>query len=493
MNNPLSTQAMNNPLFNPTIPPMIIYKKPTQQYHHFINRYCQSKSKMIKCSSKEDALIKANQFWEQHKSNSEFINNYVSSTLTYPVQEDKSQKNITSFFSKKEKSQLEPMEEVSGLLVNSLPDLNSPLNPKIRKQDELSEPKIMDHGSSKKFKKASNFYDLEKIIDYFFKDDLSITVDIKEELIKDMKVDINIHENMYISLTKYIELKEQYTQLSEFIKKKNETYENFQKLDNSLNTYANLLIKCRNTKTLLREWIEQRSLSDLRNRDSLKTFEDELQAMKGELCLAMINISSLLSIILPILSKRVSNAIYYKKVNLVPAVYESPMQFLCFNIDSDWYFAQKLLNLIISEEGNVYPMDFTNCKDVIDLFKDESIILVKLDKLFEFLFADDKTSGKQRSSKVQALNTILLKIFPLMSFTCNNEVYIMDIVKLVQKNENMIDILVDLLENPDIDNSIEGILCTIPIHTFRFTRKKKCTEARATKQLSLTIPPQRDR
>jgi hypothetical protein len=44
----------------PTIPAMEIYKKPSNDYQKFVNRFCQSKTKIENCATKEDALKKAN-------------------------------------------------------------------------------------------------------------------------------------------------------------------------------------------------------------------------------------------------------------------------------------------------------------------------------------------------------------------------------------------------------------------------------------------------
>jgi len=80
-------------------PPFIIYSEPKQPYNHFVNRFCQSKSKMMNCYSKDEAIKLANSFWDQKKKNQEFIEQYIASppSLLFPKPKG-TQKTLNSFF-----------------------------------------------------------------------------------------------------------------------------------------------------------------------------------------------------------------------------------------------------------------------------------------------------------------------------------------------------------------------------------------------------------
>ena len=84
------------------------------------------------------------------------------------------------------------------------------------------------------------------------------------------------------------------------------------------------------------------------------------------------------------LIERVSNFRYYKKSILAPEISDSVLQFCCFNLKSDWNFAQKFVNIVILEEGNIYPLEEGHIKEIIDLFKDEDIFAIKIDKSGSF-------------------------------------------------------------------------------------------------------------
>ena len=56
---------------------------------------------MMDCCSREDAVIIANKYWDDHKSDREFISLYINSEITLPITvavED--QKKLTTFFKK---------------------------------------------------------------------------------------------------------------------------------------------------------------------------------------------------------------------------------------------------------------------------------------------------------------------------------------------------------------------------------------------------------
>ena len=50
------------------------------------------------------------------------------------------------------------------------------------------------------------------------------------------------------------------------------------------------------------------------------------------------------------------------------------------------------------------------------------------------------------------MNTILLKLFPIMSLSYNGEIYILDVTKMNIDNNLVLEFLLDILEDPQLTN-----------------------------------------
>jgi len=57
-----------------------------------------------------------------------------------------------------------------------------------------------------------------------------------------------------------------------------------------------------------------------------------------------------------------------------------------------------------------------------------------------------KLSLGSKTSKLEAFGTILIKIFPLMSFHYLNETYLIDVTKFSDGNKEVLGILLEILE-----------------------------------------------
>jgi hypothetical protein len=108
------------------------------------------------------------------------------------------------------------------------------------------------------------------------------------------------------------------------------------------------------------------------------------------------------------------------------------------------------VTLILIEDGEIYPLKEENCKTIIDLFKDPLIQILKLSTIYDLLFGI-QPSSKSKTSTMQALNTIMLKIFPIMSFKIRSDTFIIDICKFQDDNTDLLDLFCQILDNPDLD------------------------------------------
>jgi len=428
------------------IPSFVIYQEPTMLYQKFMNRVCQSKTKMTPGISKELAISIANNLWEKQKDYKAKVEEYVQSLPTNPIKKDMTQKSLNLFFSKKN------MKDENLQNINEDASMNQ-ISEKKRKHsalDPIDQPK--ETNSLKKNKLSAHHYNLTQIVDFLFQKKMDITPDIKADIQKDLLNDVGLNENMYISLTEYIKLKNDYDKLSTFTKKENETSKNIEKLENALNDYSQSLLDLRLIKLSLKDHLTNSELSHLANRNLLQEYEQNIADNKVQNSQQMIIISSLISIILPTLEKRIRNARYYKKSSLAPEIYDSPLQFLCFNLDKSWDFSQKLMSLLINEDSNIYPLELSDLSNILNLFKDKDLLAMKLDTLYSLLFSQDKeTNLRAKGSKMQALKTIIVKIFPIMTFRIQNTSYLLDVTKMQENNDMMLNLLVEILEVTDSD------------------------------------------
>ena len=122
---------MNNKEINPTIPSFKVYENPETQYQFVVNRFCQSKSKLVNCVSKKEVIGKANAFWQDNKSDKPFCDSYIQSPSTYPVKKVPIQPTILSFTKK-----------------NQNPTLNNTIK-------ENNDKKVEDSSQNKLNKKSS--------------------------------------------------------------------------------------------------------------------------------------------------------------------------------------------------------------------------------------------------------------------------------------------------------------------------------------------------
>jgi len=429
-------------------PPFKIFSEPNQLYQRFVNRYCQSKSKMLNCPSKDQAFKLANSFWDKSKKDSQFVEQYVASPPTLFFQKPKgTQQTINSFFSKSHDN----MMKKSNVSLNPVNPFNVQeeikneelSKPNIRKSEEISGEKLQPQ--LKKMKLIPNIYNIKAITEYIFKWKKDLEPEIKMEIEKSLTNEIVLNESMYISITKYIEQKKIADELSTF-NKETETQKQIQKLESELKDYSLCLLQVKGLKDKMKANIEQDTFANIIERNSLKYLEEELSQLKTQQCMHMVRISSSIALILPSLTKKISNIRYYKKASLTPEIYKSSLKFLCFNLNSSWDFANKLLNLIILEEGNIYPLDPEGCLHIINLFKDSDFIVTNLQTLYDFIFQGDKAVARSKTSKLEAFGTILIKIFPLMSFHYLNETYLIDVTKFSDGNKEVLGILLEILE-----------------------------------------------
>jgi len=113
----------------------------------------------------------------------------------------------------------------------------------------------------------------------------------------------------------------------------------------------------------------------------------------------------------------------------------------------------KLLNKVISEDGNVYPLNYQNCIDIVNIFKERDISLIKLSSLFSFIFPQNaQEHHRSRKGNLDAMNTIVLKLFPIMSLSYNGEIYILDVTKMNIDNNLVLEFLLDILGDPQLTN-----------------------------------------
>lgn len=108
--------------------------------------------------------------------------------------------------------------------------------------------------------------------------------------------------------------------------------------------------------------------------------------------------------------------------------------------------------LLINEDSNIYPLELSDLSNILNLFKDKDLLAMKLDTLYSLLFSQDKeTNLRAKGSKMQALKTIIVKIFPIMTFRIQNTSYLLDVTKMQENNDMMLNLLLEILEVTDSD------------------------------------------
>jgi hypothetical protein len=434
----------------PTIPAFIAYPHSSELYHKVCNRFTQSKTKMASISSLKDAYTKANEFWQKHANEKEFLNQYCLTTPTYPYKPPLKEKKITSFFIKSQNDA--PITIIPSNIDNRTAACKRKVDQITENMKKYSEPpKLL-----KKPKLVSNLYNLTEIASFIVKGPPSGEIKINEvdeamvNAVKNqLERDVVSHENLYISLTHYLEDRTFYQEQKGFTME-NETTKSIRNIDINLKEWGKVLIDIIDITQKMHQIIQEAAFTDLRRKGDIDVLDEQLNKFKTIGLKLMVSISSSIGLISSKLKKRVANIKYYKKSSLAPENYDSPLQFYCFNLESNWSFTQKLVTLILIEDGEIYPLKEENCKTIIDLFKDPLIQILKLSTIYDLLFGI-QPSSKSKTSTMQALNTIMLKIFPIMSFKIRSDTFIIDICKFQDDNTDLLDLFCQILDNPDLD------------------------------------------
>ena len=77
--------------------------------------------------------------------------------------------------------------------------------------------------------------------------------------------------------------------------------------------------------------------------------------------------------------------------------------------------------------------------------------MIKLVDIFNFIFPEGDEHHRAKASKMEALKTIILKLFPIMSFSINANDHIMDVSKLNSQSAKMLQIITEILEHPELE------------------------------------------
>jgi len=414
-----------------------------------------------KCVSKDEAVQLANQLWEDNKKDNEIIDKYIKTPPTHPAKDDKClQKNLSSFFQMsgpKISDSAIKKDPFQGLRTNlHQPQLiKDQKETKKRKADDIDNDNGDNNGESKNEfepskKKVHFLYDLAKITKHLFEDE-NLSDEQKIVIQKELELNILSHEDLFISMTQFLEQINSSENESSFKFKETEFSAKVEQYKKEARNFSKFIKEISSIKMELKKMLDNCHISELANPANFKIYENDLKQKQVRNMSTMITMGSILSLILPMLSKRVSNVKYYKKKILALEIYNSPLKFFCFNLDSDWGFSLKLMNLIFLDEGNTFPLDQQSCIDFMNPFKDPEVVVLKLETIFNYLFPNDEKKCRSRFSKVQALNTIILKLFPILSFNFRGNIYIIDVTKLDENNESILDIFCEILEDLDLE------------------------------------------
>ena len=81
------------------------------------------------------------------------------------------------------------------------------------------------------------------------------------------------------------------------------------------------------------------------------------------------------------------------------------------------------------DKDEFLPFTFDQIKEIIIIFKDSELILLRLTTLYDMIFAQKKEHPRARSSNLEHIKNRTLKLFPVMCITANNVNFIVDLTK----------------------------------------------------------------
>ena len=102
----------------------------------------------------------------------------------------------------------------------------------------------------------------------------------------------------------------------------------------------------------------------------------------------------------------------------------------------------KIFSYLSFDKDEFLPFTFGQIKEIIITFKDPELIVLRLATLYDMIFAQKKEHPRARSSNLEYIKNLTLKVFPFMYITANNVDFIVDITKFDHNEEEVLDLFV---------------------------------------------------
>ena len=151
------------------------------------------------------------------------------------------------------------------------------------------------------------------------------------------------------------------------------------------------------------------------------------------------------------------------------------------NPNLSWNYVNKIFSYLSFDRDEFLPFTFDQIKEIIITFKDSELIVLRLTTLYDMIFAQKKEHPRARSSNVEHIKNLTLKLFPIMYITANNVDFIVDLTKFDYNEKEVLDLFVYFLEKAenkknidDFESEEEQLENMIPSQTNVFD-DKNCT------------------
>jgi len=164
----------------------------------------------------------------------------------------------------------------------------------------------------------------------------------------------------------------------------------------------------------------------------IKILESNISQNKFHLISKMGILSIKLGILVPKIQQRVLNVKSYLKSQFSqPPSSKVSFQIQCLNPQVPWEDVYKIMNRLSHDSNYFLPFEFDNVMNVLKLFKDNDIVIIRYDMIYGMIFGNDfeRVHPKTIKSDRATFKNILLNYMPLMFFTYGSREFILDMTK----------------------------------------------------------------
>jgi len=413
------------------------YPNPSCPYHEFINKFCHHPDNLNSIFSKDKIIKNANESWQKIKNNPKELRDYLDRIhIQVDSLPNKPESSSSSWFQFISASKAAPLDTIPQIPVQTQTNLE--------RSDRKRKAGAVDPNNDYQVKKSKSFALIEyaMILDFLFECNDNVDDQFyREEIEVRLRKEEESNKHLYILLTDFIQEYREYLKFTSFKKSHSEFASLLSEIRDEAANFLQQYLGLIDLTHKLNEGYSKKSqnimnlvLNNLHiDNHNLKSLENEITNKKCQIIMKIGCLSTKLAFFWPKLKSNTENKRSYSRKSFASPIVKGTLKIECLNPFLDWGFVFKVINKASNDEDLFLPFVLDDLKHVMKLFKDEHLVVLKYEILFQMIFDHNGTvlhHNTVKSNKTTFKN-LLLTHTPLLFFIFNNETYVLDTSKFL--------------------------------------------------------------